>query len=169
VGNTVQAVLFFDAGTNGILRKSALRLDPTGFSNLTTSFPDAVSSGALSADRKLGISPGTNFRLRASTGIEFVVQLPIIQAPFRVYYAYNINRLHSQLLAPQDFIEPSEICDPAFGDTCPKGLGRLPATLPPDVWKFQVRPTIEQLLKNPGSLNYFEPLRTFRFTVSRTF
>ena len=169
VGNTVQAVLFFDAGTNGILRKGALRLDPTGFSNLTTSFPDAVNSGALSADRKLGISPGTNFRLRGSTGIEFVVQLPIIQAPFRVYYAYNVNRLHSQLLAPPDFIEPSEICDPAFGDTCPKGLGRLPATLPPDVWKFQVRPTIEQLLKNPGSLNYFEPQRTFRFTVSRTF
>jgi outer membrane protein insertion porin family len=168
VGSTVQAVLFFDGGTNGIVRKSALRLDPTGFGNLTTSFPDALSSGALAADRRLGIAPGTNFRLRGSTGIEFVVQLPIIQAPFRVYYAYNIHRLHSQLLAPGDFIEASEICDPSLGD---KGctLGRLPATLPPDVWKFQVRPTLDQLLRNPGSLNYFEPARTFRFTVSRTF
>jgi outer membrane protein insertion porin family len=168
VGSTVQAVLFFDGGTNGIVRKSALRLDPTGFSNLTTSFPDGLSSGALAADRRLGIAPGTNFRLRGSTGIEFVVQLPIIQAPFRVYYAYNIHRLHSQLLAPGDFIEASEICDPSLGD---KGctLGRLPATLPPDVWKFQVRPTLDQLLRNPGSLNYFEPARTFRFTVSRTF
>ncbi len=168
IGNTFQTVLFFDGGTNGILRKGALRLDPTGFSNLTTNFPDAVSSGALATDRRLGIAPGTNFRLRGSTGIEFVVQLPIIQAPFRVYYAYNIHRLHSQLLAPQDFIEASEICDPSLGDKC-GALGRLPATLPPDVWKFQVRPTIEQLLKNPGSLNYFEPARTFRFTVSRTF
>jgi len=168
IGNTFQTVLFFDGGTNGILRKGALRLDPTGFSNLQTSFPNAVSSGALDANRQLGIAPNTNFRLRGSTGIEFVVQLPIIQAPFRVYYAYNIHRLHSQLLAPPDFIESSEICDPSLGDKCTT-LGRLPATLPPDVWRFQVRPTIDQLLKNPGSLNYFEPQRTFRFTVSRTF
>src|SRR5229473_1122501 len=168
IGNTFQTVLFFDGGTNGILRKGALRLDPTGFSNLTTNFPDAVSSGALATDRRLGIAPGTNFRLRGSTGIEFVVQLPIIQAPFRVYYAYNIHRLHSQLLAPQDFIEPSEICDPSLGDKCTV-RGRLPATLPPDVWQFQVRPLLQQFLQNPGRLNYFEPLRTFRFTVSRTF
>jgi len=168
IGNTFQTVLFFDGGTNGILRKGALRLDPTGFDSLQTSFPNAVSSGALDANRQLGIAPNTNFRLRGSTGIEFVVQLPIIQAPFRVYYAYNIHRLHSQLLAPPDFIENSEICDPSLGDKCGT-LGRLPATLPPDVWRFQVRPTIEQLLKNPGSLNYFEPARTFRFTVSRTF
>ena len=168
IGNTFQTVLFFDGGTNGILRKGALRLDPTGFDNLNTNFPGAVSSGALDANRQLNIAPGTNFRLRGSTGIEFVVQLPIIQAPFRVYYAYNIHRLHSQILAPPDFIETSEICDPALGDKC-SPLGRLPSTLPPDVWRFQVRPTIEQLLKNPGSLNYFEPARTFRFTVSRTF
>ena len=122
----------------------------------------------IGLNRQLGIAPGTNFRLRGSTGIEFVVQLPIIQAPFRIYYAYNVHRLHSQLLAPPDFIEATEICDPSLGDKCGV-LGRLPATLPSDVWKFQVRPTIEQLLKNPGSLNYFEPARTFRFTVSRTF
>ncbi len=166
IGNTFQTVLFFDGGTNGILRKNALQLDPTGFDNLITQFPSATKDIGLS--RQLGIAPGTNFRLRGSTGIEFVVQLPIIQAPFRVYYAYNIHRLHSQLLAPQDFIESSEICDPSLGDKC-SALGRLPATLPPDVWRFQVRPTIEQLLRNPGSLNYFEPARTFRFTVSRTF
>ena len=166
VGSTVQAVLFFDGGTNGILRKGALQLDKTGFTNLTTQFPTVQQDIHLS--RRLGIAPGTNFRLRGSTGIEFVVQLPIIQAPFRVYYAYNIHRLHSQLLAPTDFIEASEICDPSLGDRgCT--LGRLPATLPPDVWKFQVKPTLDQLLRNPGSLNYFEPARTFRFTVSRTF
>jgi len=166
IGNTFQTVLFFDGGTNGILRKNALQLDQTGFDNLNTQFPSATKDIGLS--RQLGIAPGTNFRLRGSTGIEFVVQLPIIQAPFRVYYAYNVHRLHSQLLAPQDFIESSEICDPSLGDKC-TALGRLPATLPPDVWRFQVRPTIEQLLRNPGSLNYFEPARTFRFTVSRTF
>jgi hypothetical protein len=32
-----------------------------------------------------------------------------------------------------------------------------------------MKPLLQQLLLNPGSLNYFEPARTFRFTVSRTF
>jgi outer membrane protein insertion porin family len=174
IGNTFQTVLFFDGGTNGILRKNALKLDETGFQDLvnpqTGKFPDA------SLSRQLGIAPGTNFRLRGSAGVEFVVQLPIIQAPFRVYYAFNVHRLHSQLLAPQDFIEPSLICEPSSTNSgmppCPKGvqLGYYsnPANLPADVWDG-IRPNIRQLLTNPGSLNYFEPARTFRFTVSRTF
>jgi hypothetical protein len=32
-----------------------------------------------------------------------------------------------------------------------------------------VDPSLKFFVNNPGSLNYFEPLRTFRFTVSRTF
>ena len=161
----VQAVLFFDGGTTGIFRKNALRLDPTGFGSLQTQFPQATTLAGLK--QQLSIAPGTNFRPRASTGIEFVVQLPIIQAPFRIYYAYNINRLHSQIAAPADFINPSEYCD-KIGPNCPQ-LGLLPSTLPPDVWLNQIKPTILQLQNNPGRLNYFEPLRTFRFTVSRTF
>jgi len=38
-----------------------------------------------------------------------------------------------------------------------------------DFYNFQFAPTINQFIANPGRLNYFEPLRTFRFTVSRTF
>jgi outer membrane protein insertion porin family len=168
VGNIVQAGLFFDGGTNGILRKGALRLDPTGFKNLTTQFPDAGKLTGLT--QQLSIAPGTNFRLRGSTGIEFVVQLPIIQAPFRVYYAYNVHRLHSQIVAPQDFFNPSDVCDPSIGIPCPAGVqrGSLPNTLPPDVWAA-VGQRIKDIVNNRGSLNYFEPQRTFRFTVSRTF
>jgi outer membrane protein insertion porin family len=165
VGTIVQAGLFLDGGTNGILRKDALRLDPTGFNNLTTQFPLAPQDIGLT--RQLSIAPGTNFRLRGSTGIEFVVQLPIIQAPFRIYYAYNIHRLHQQVIAPQDYLNPSEISEQLGPDGLP--IGFLPRTLPPDVWLNQVRPTILQLQNNPGRLNYFEPARTFRFTVSRTF
>jgi outer membrane protein insertion porin family len=168
----VQAVLFFDGGTSGIVKKSGLQLDPSGFINLNNSFLTAGAAGKL--PRQLAIAPGTNFRLRGSTGIEFVVQLPIIQAPFRIYYAYNIHRLHQQLLAPTDFIEPNDICDSRapFFENCskvPGGLGRLPATLPADAWRFQVKPTLDTLQNTPGSLNYFEPKTTFRFTVSRTF
>jgi outer membrane protein insertion porin family len=151
----VTAGLFMDVGTVGIVRQSALRLDPTGFQNLLTQFPDAQSQVGL--QRQLKIAAGTNFRPRASTGAELVVQLPIIQAPFRIYYAFNLNRLHQQIVAPPDYIEPSEIssvcADKALTDFC----------------KFQFRPTLNQFINNPGRLNYFEPLRTFRFTVSRTF
>src|SRR2546426_9832343 len=80
----VQAVLFFDGGTTGIIRKNALRLDPTGFSNLTTQFPDAAQDAGLT--QQLSISHGTNFRPRGSTGLEFVDKLPIIQAPFLIDY-----------------------------------------------------------------------------------
>jgi len=173
IGNTFQTVLFFDGGTNGILRKGALRLDPTGFNNLkvpqdgTPGFPNAPN-----LSQQLSIAPGTNFRLRGSTGIEFVVQLPIIQAPFRVYYAYNIHPLHSRIIAPNNFIEPGLICDGQHDGlpACPTGttLGYWPAQLP-DVFDNQMKPILQQLLLNPGSLNYFEPKRTFRFTVSRTF
>jgi outer membrane protein insertion porin family len=167
IGNTFQTVLFFDGGTNGVVRKGALHLDPAGLADLRTNFPSAVNSGALDKNGQLAISPGTNFRLRGSTGIEFVVQLPIIQAPFRVYYAYNINRLHQQIVAPGDFLNAGDVCD-KIGPNCPQ-IGSLPSTLPPDVWQNQVKPTLNQLVNNPGRLNYFEPLRTFRFTVSRTF
>ena len=145
----VTAALFFDAGANGIFRKNALRLDPTGFSTLSNQFPDAGLS------QKLSIASGTNFRPRESAGVEFVVQLPIIQAPFRIYYAVNVHRLHSQIVAPPDFIQADEI---AFLKSAH-----------PDIFDTAIKPTLDRLVLTPGSLNYFEPARTFRFTVSRTF
>jgi outer membrane protein insertion porin family len=155
IAGPVTAALFIDAGTVGIVNSSGLKLDPTGLANLETMFPDATTSAVPKLTDHLTIASNTNFRPRASTGIEFVVQLPIIQAPFRIYYAYNVNRLHEQIFAPQDYIDPGERASLLL--------------LPPEVQKFIVNPLLQQYINNPGNLNYFEPLRTFRFTVSRTF
>ncbi len=155
IAGPVTAGIFMDVGTVGIVRQDALKLDPTGFQNLLNQFPDAPSQVGL--QRQLSIASGTNFRVRASTGAELVVQLPIIQAPFRIYYAFNINRLHTQISAPPDFIEQSEI------DLIKNN------PLLQDFYRFQFAPTLNRFIDNPGRLNYFEPLRTFRFTVSRTF
>jgi outer membrane protein insertion porin family len=155
IAGPVTAGLFMDVGTVGILRQDALKLDPTGFQNLLSQFPDAPSQVGL--QRQLKIAEGTNFRVRASTGAELVVQLPIIQAPFRIYYAFNLNRLHEQISAPTNFIEQSDI-DLVKNNPLLK-----------DFYRFQFAPTLNQFISNPGRLNYFEPLRTFRFTVSRTF
>jgi hypothetical protein len=99
------------------------------------------------------------------------VQLPIVQAPFRLYYAYNVNRLHKQIVSPQPFIDPAEIKflqGLAFPPTIP-GQRPPPPSLPPDVFNFQVLPALNNLLNNPGRLNYFEPKTKLGFTVSRTF
>jgi outer membrane protein insertion porin family len=146
----VTASLFLDGGTDGIVRQSALKLNPTGLTSLEQQFPASNVSGQLS------IASGTNFRLRGSTGIEFGVQLPIVQAPFRIYYAYNLNRLHSEILSPPDYINPNE-------------LKLLQGSLPPEVYNTQVLPLLQEFVLNPGRLNYFEPKTTFRFTVGKTF
>jgi outer membrane protein insertion porin family len=153
----VTAGFFADAGTDGILRRNALQLNPSGFQNLTSAFPSATKLGGLA--QQLAIAPGTNFRLRGSAGIEFVVQLPIVQAPFRIYYAYNVHRLHDQLIARPPFIEPSEKLS----------LQNAFNSLDPTIYPLQIKPQLDFIQNNPGRLNYFEPKTTFRFTVSRTF
>jgi outer membrane protein insertion porin family len=149
----VTASLFLDGGTDGIARASALKLNPAGLTDLQQQFPTSNVSGQLK------IAGGTNFRLRGSTGIEFGVQLPIVQAPFRVYYAYNLNRLHSEILAPTPFIEPKDLTN----------LQHAFDGIDPTIYPLQIRPQLDALINNPGRLNYFEPKTTFRFTVGKTF
>jgi outer membrane protein insertion porin family len=149
----VTAALFFDGGTDGIARPSALNLNLQGFQNLTQQFPGA------NLKQQLSIAPHTNFRLRGSAGIEFVVQLPIVQAPFRLYYAYNVNRLHESIVAPTPFINPNDV---NFLKTAFNGID-------PTIFPLQIQPQLDTILHNPGRLNYFEPKTTFKFTVSRTF
>jgi len=149
----VTAALFFDGGTDGVARPSALKLNLPGFQQLTQQFPTA------NVQQQLSIAPHTNFRLRGSAGIEFVVQLPIVQAPFRIYYAYNVNRLHEQIIAPTPFLNPGDI---NFLKNAFNGID-------PTIFPLQIQPQLNNILNNPGRLDYFEPKTTFRFTVSRTF
>jgi outer membrane protein insertion porin family len=144
---------FLDGGTDGVVRESALKLNPSGFVNLQQQFPSS------NVKNQLPIAGGTNFRLRGSTGVEFGVQLPIVQAPFRVYYAYNLNRLHSQIVAPTPFIEPKDLTN----------LQHAFDGIDPTIYPLQIRPQLDALINNPGRLNYFEPKTTFRFTVGKTF
>jgi len=149
----VTSSLFIDGGTDGVVRQSALRLDPTGFGQLTAQFPSANVSNQLK------LAGGTNFRIRGSAGIEFGVQLPIVQAPFRIYYAYNLNRLHSEIISPPTFIEPKDL----------NNLKTAFNGIDPSIYPLQIQPQLSFLLNNPGRLNYFEPKTTFRFTVGKTF
>jgi outer membrane protein insertion porin family len=152
IAGPVTMSLFGDVGTDGIFKTSALHLDPTGIANITSTFPDAPLTKTLS------IYSGTNFRVRDSVGIEFGVNLPIVQAPFRIYYAYNLNRLYSQIAAPNPYVNPATL------NTWKSTLDGIT----PNLWETQIQPQLN-FLSNPGRLNYFEPKTTFRFTVGKTF
>ena len=148
-----QTALFFDGGTSGIAKRSGLKLDPTGLAKLQADFSDANVSSSLP------IASNTNFRLRGSAGIEFVIQLPIVQAPFRIYYAYNVHRVREQLVAQSPFFNQA---DKDF-------LKQQLNSIDPNIYPFIIQPQLDNIVNNPGRLNYFEPATTFRFTVSRTF
>jgi outer membrane protein insertion porin family len=148
----VGLTLFADAGTDGILKKSGLKLDPTGLANITSNFPQA------NVTQQLRLAPGTNFKLRMSTGIQFDINLPIVQAPFRIYYAYNPLRLRRQIFAPNPIFSEEDVV-----------AGCSAAHLSDLECNNIVRYQLGQLIQNPSSLNYFEPKSTFRFSVGKTF
>jgi len=65
-----------------------------------------------------------------------------------------VNRIRQTLVAPSS----------AFVIT-----DNFRQSLPPGVLESQILPQLNNIVNNPGRLNFFEPRRTFRFTVSRTF
>ena len=75
-----------------------MQLNTTDYTTLVQQFPGTTIS------RTLQFQPGTNFKPRTSAGLELVVQLPIVQAPFRIYWAYNFNRMSEVITAPSDAI-----------------------------------------------------------------
>jgi hypothetical protein len=87
--------------------------------------------------------------------MEFIVQLPIVQAPFRLYWGYDYLRYNRQLVAPVgDFTITDE------QRTLFKQLGILDSL---------IIPQLTSAVTNPSQFRYSDPLKTLRFTVSRTF
>jgi outer membrane protein insertion porin family len=84
---------FFDAGVNKVVWKNQLRVNPGEITNLNNAFPEA----AFTPD--VVLQSGTQ-KPRISTGLELQVVLPIVQAPFRIYYAYNPLVVRQYLQAP---------------------------------------------------------------------
>ncbi|WP_433975130.1 outer membrane protein assembly factor BamA [Tunturiibacter lichenicola] len=102
----------------------------------------------------LAIVPGTNFVPRMSNGAELQVILPIVNAPFRIYYAYNPLRLYKDI--PQKLAVPNT------------GPGNTFQSYFPDTGAGQF--SYQQALQFYGA-DYIlrEPRKTFRLTVSTTF
>ncbi|MGA7239687.1 MAG: outer membrane protein assembly factor BamA [Bryobacteraceae bacterium] len=131
----VTLAIFADAGLNRILRPDQLTMDPVRVQDLNLQFPQAGFSG------KVQIAPGTE-KPRASTGLELQVLLPVVNAPFRVYFAYNPLRVAENL-------QPPIVADRA---------------------SFPNAATFYSAVTSIGQAYPFDERRTlFRFTVGRTF
>ena len=80
--------------------------------------------------RELKPVSGTNYQPRMSTGLELQVILPVVNAPFRVYYAYNPLRIDETVASPTP-ITRGMFPPGAAGDyTYRAGHFGLPAQLP---------------------------------------
>ena len=100
--------------------------------------------------------PGTNFVPRMSSGAEIQVVLPIINAPFRIFYAYNPLRLYKDI--------PQQLAVPNSG---PDNVNTFKSYFPTSgAGQF----SYQQALQYYGA-DYVlrEPRKTFRLTVSTTF
>jgi outer membrane protein insertion porin family len=108
--------------------------------------------------QQLKVVSGTNFVPRMSSGAELQVTLPIVNAPFRLYYAYNPLRLFKDV--PQQLAVPN-VCAPQNGTNCFQNY--FPST-GAGLFSYQ------QALQFYGA-DYVlrEPRKTFRLTVSTTF
>jgi outer membrane protein insertion porin family len=111
---------------------------------------------SVSFPNNLAIVPGTNFVPRMSNGAELQVILPIVNAPFRIFYAYNSLRLYEDI--------PQKLAVPNSG---PDNVNTFKSFFPSTgAGQF----SYQQALQLYGA-DYIlrEPRKTFRLTVSTTF
>jgi outer membrane protein insertion porin family len=98
-----------------------------------------------------------------SNGAYLQVVLPIINAPFVIYYAYNPLRLYrdlpQQIIAPPACLATGQTATNCFKDFFPNGTS-------PEAAQY----TYQQALQFYGA-DYIlrEPRKTFRLTVSTSF
>ncbi|HEX3352601.1 MAG: outer membrane protein assembly factor BamA [Terriglobales bacterium] len=157
IAGPVALAPFVDVGMNPIIRGSQLRLNAGQLADInSTVFGCPTLDIALNCagghlqnppfSENLQIVSSTNWIPRMSTGLELQVFLPVVNAPFRVYWAYNPLRLDNITRGPvpitRDMFPPG-----AAGDFTFEQAAR---SLAPE---FQLR----------------EPRKTFRFSVATTF
>jgi len=155
IAGPVTLAPFVDTGVEPILRDSQLKISTSqldlinstvfGCPALDVGF-NCVGGSSIPFSQYLKPLGNTNWKPRMSTGLELQVFLPVVNAPFRIYWAYNPIRLDTLANSP---IPITRTMFPlgAAGDYT------------------------YQLARNTYSPQYLlrEPRKTFRFTVATTF
>ena len=151
----VTLAAFMDFGMNFIARPSQLRVNSAQLADLNStmfgcpaldaSF-NCVGGVPSTFDSNLVIVDGTNYVPRMSTGLELQILMPVVNAPFRIYYAFNPLRLNTVTSTPlqitRDMFPPGGAGDFSY---------------------------LQSLRGFAPTYTLREPRTTFRFTVSTTF
>jgi outer membrane protein insertion porin family len=156
IAGPVAIAPFFDFGFDPILRSSQLRINNgqfTAINNQEFGCPGldpfnnvCVGTQKFQFSQQLSPLGKSNWQPRGSAGLELQVFLPVVNAPFRIYWAYNPLRLDETAQSPI----------PVTRDMFPAGAA--------GDYTFK-------LAKNTFSPQYLlrEPRKTFRFSVGTTF
>ena len=157
IAGPVAVAPFIDSGIDPVIRRSHLQIataqydqvvgTPFGCATLDPGYNCAGGTVLNPTPSKyLQVLSATNWKPRVSTGLELQMFLPVINAPFRIYWAYNPLRLDQQATPP-----------------IPITRSMFPAGAAGDY--------TYHLAVNTYAPNFLlrEPRKTFRFTVATTF
>jgi outer membrane protein insertion porin family len=161
IAGSVTLAAFMDVGWNMALRLSQLRIANMQMATLSNTVYGCATVNSSSLECvptaniqgfNTNIDPyirplsGTNGIARMSTGLELQMTLPVINAPFRIYYAFNPLRMDT-VVQPGNQITRSLFPDNAAG-----------------TYTYQ-----QALATYGGRYKLYEPSCTFRFSVATTF
>ncbi len=126
---------FIDAGMDRLTLPNQLGLNSVRVNQLNALFPQA------DFNPRAAIAPGTQ-KPRVSVGLELQVLMPVVNAPFRLYWAYNLSYVDTNL-------QPPVVADRSF---------------------FPNEATYQSALGAFGqAIPYDERRSLFRFSIGRTF
>ncbi len=170
IAGPVMFSFFDDFGITTALNKGQLKQSPQGFDSLTAplygcpvynngSCQGGISGSQVGFLRDIRPVSGTNFVPRMSLGAEISVIMPVVNAPFRLYYAYNPLRLYERPFC-------NNVLEPGINQSCSAQLITRDLFPPGGAGDY----TYAEALQGYGARNLFrEPRKTFRLTVSTTF
>jgi len=179
IAGPVALAPFVDIGADPILRTSQLQISSSQYKTLASTIfgcpiaPSADNGYACQGGQTFGTGPngnglplpsrylhavpGTNWTVRMSTGIELQTMLPVLNAPFRIYYAYNVMRLDGSASPPIQINRNMFPCPVAGASTCNGDF---------NAGNYTYASTLASL---GSKYNLLEPRKTLRFSVATTF
>lgn len=161
---------FDDFGIDSATNHGQLEQSPQGFASLTAplygcpvynngSCQGGIPGSQVGFRRDIRPVQGTNFVPRMDLGAELGVLMPIINAPFRLYYAYNPLRLYERPYCNDVFLGVKQY-------SCSAELITRAMFPPGGAGDY----TYQEAIQAYGAQYVFrEPRKTFRLTVSTTF
>ncbi len=157
IAGPVAIAPFIDGGIDAITRRSQLQIADAQYDGVISTYfgcPKLDAGYNCVGGTRLNPAPpdllevlgSTNWRPRMSTGLELQMFLPVVNAPFRIYWAYNPVRLDNEANPPIPITRAMFPVGAAGDYTYHLAVNTYAPT-------FQLR----------------EPRKTFRFTVATTF